>query len=159
MDNNKNLDNINSDNKKSNLIVPQITETKGEEQYANDKNLNEAHDENNNDSSIPSNSDDLLNSDPNNLNLNLMNILSPVVSDLDERISNVHLSQTQLNLILNQLLSNLKEFETSITPPLIQPSIDKLIKAKSRLNSINHTLLVVMDRLDKMQVAMSQQGK
>ncbi|KXN74241.1 hypothetical protein CONCODRAFT_76971, partial [Conidiobolus coronatus NRRL 28638] len=142
-----------------NLIIPQITETKEEEQYTSDNNPSETHDENTNDNNIPLNSDDPLNSAPNNLNLNLMNILSPVVNDLDERITSVHLSQTQLNLILNQLLTNLKEFETSITPPLIQPSIDKLIKAKSRLNSINHTLLVVMDRLDKMQVAMSQQGK
>ncbi|KAI9294421.1 hypothetical protein K502DRAFT_324858 [Neoconidiobolus thromboides FSU 785] len=83
------------------------------------------------------------------LSQQLIEVMSPVILDLDNRILGVKDSQVKLQMVINRLLEELSTYSAMAHPPKLQNDIDKLINARRRLSSINTTLSIVQDRLDK----------
>ncbi|KAJ9080229.1 hypothetical protein DSO57_1027345 [Entomophthora muscae] len=76
----------------------------------------------------------------------LINIMAPVVYEMDDRILAVKESQLQLQSLIKRLLEELNSYVDLAHPPKLQDSINKLVSARRRLNTINATLVNVQER-------------
>lgn len=78
----------------------------------------------------------------------LIDIMAPVVYEMDDRILAVKESQLQLQNLIKRLLEELNCYVDLAHPPKLQESINKLVGARRRLIAINSILNNVQERLD-----------
>eukprot|EP01098_Paradermamoeba_levis_P016704 TRINITY_DN918_c0_g1_i2.p1 TRINITY_DN918_c0_g1~~TRINITY_DN918_c0_g1_i2.p1 ORF type:complete len:119 (-),score=23.22 TRINITY_DN918_c0_g1_i2:39-395(-) len=89
----------------------------------------------------------------------LIELLQPLVVDCEAKVQNVTQSQVNLSTKIDHLSEELQSFVTVAQTPVLTPYIQKLATAKSRLNNINSSLIVINDRLDRLQVTVNQHKK
>ncbi|CAG8544249.1 13236_t:CDS:2 [Ambispora leptoticha] len=79
----------------------------------------------------------------------ILDLLTPIVQEMDSRIVAVKSSQTELNKEIERLLAELQLFNEAAEVPPIQSSLQKLINARKRLAATNQTLKIVYDRVER----------
>jgi hypothetical protein len=100
----------------------------------------------------------------------LLDLLSPVVLECDERINDVLASQADLSQQIDLLTNGthlvnctntleLQHFMSISTLPTLAPYIQKLSNAKERMDNVNTTLTQINARLDRIQKGGTPQVK
>jgi cytoskeletal protein RodZ len=81
----------------------------------------------------------------------LINLLTPVVLEIDTRLQAVFHSQRQLSAQLDLLAAELDKFGTVARTPALSPYVEKLVRVKVRMVAINNNLANIQARLTRMQ--------
>ncbi|KAK9723268.1 hypothetical protein K7432_002065 [Basidiobolus ranarum] len=84
----------------------------------------------------------------------LINFLTPVIQEMDGQIDSVKSSQLELQKVIERLLNELQLFVDTNNPPHILPAVQKLVSARKRLVTVNTTLKLVQERLDRLLTQM-----
>ncbi|CAG8441382.1 3130_t:CDS:2 [Ambispora gerdemannii] len=79
----------------------------------------------------------------------ILDLLTPIVQEMDSRIVAVKTSQRELNKEIERLLAELQLFNEATEAPPIQPSLQKLINARKKLATTNQTLKIIYDRVER----------
>eukprot|EP00300_Choanocystis_sp_HF-7_P018760 c2012_g1_i1.p1 GENE.c2012_g1_i1~~c2012_g1_i1.p1 ORF type:complete len:166 (-),score=35.65 c2012_g1_i1:381-878(-) len=80
----------------------------------------------------------------------LYELLKPVVLECDARVQAVFASQSALSSQMDTLSRELDTLLSSSEMPVLTPYARKLAESRRRIASVNTTLLLIQDRLDRM---------
>eukprot|EP01104_Vermistella_antarctica_P000519 TRINITY_DN10679_c0_g1_i1.p1 TRINITY_DN10679_c0_g1~~TRINITY_DN10679_c0_g1_i1.p1 ORF type:complete len:147 (+),score=19.89 TRINITY_DN10679_c0_g1_i1:97-537(+) len=85
------------------------------------------------------------------LNRGLVELLLPVLNELDTQVQEVYRSQETFALQIKALTDELERYSKIAQSPSVSPYVEKLNRTQGRIDHINAMLQVITSRLDRME--------